>query len=139
MSFDDSDQLNTKIVCQTSTPPAVASEYSGNRGITLIRDNAYTAFGSLATVTPSVNAKYDWLDAASFVDNQAVDVTVWLKGFLLPAKSSDYLFSVTANGPTKLFLSTNAAAANKVLVASYDPSNSANTMTSTTTLQAGQK
>ena len=83
ISFDDSDQLNTKIICQTSTAPAAAAEYSGNRGITIIRDNVNTAFASLGSVTPSASAQYDWLDAASFVDSQAVDVTVWLKGFLI--------------------------------------------------------
>lgn len=101
-------------MCQTETPAPVAVEYSGNRGITLIRDNVYTPFASLQTATPSANAQYDWLDVASFADNQSVDVTVWLKGFLLPMKSSDYKFSIKANGPTILYLSTDATSANKV-------------------------
>ena len=64
---------------------------------------------------PSVNAQTIWLDAASYQDNNIVDVTVWLKGFLIIAKTSDYLFSLKTNGDAKLYLSTDATKANRVI------------------------
>ena len=51
ISFDGTDKLNTKILCETNSPQSAKSEYVGNRGVNLIRDNVFTSFASLGSGT----------------------------------------------------------------------------------------
>lgn len=83
-------------------------------GVTVIRDNVFTDSGSLASALPSSNATYSVINDAQYIDNQTVDVTVWLKGYLLPKRTSKYEFSISSNGGALLYLSTDDTPANKV-------------------------
>ncbi len=56
-SFDDTDKLKTKIVCQTNAAQSTKSEYIGNRGVNLIRDNVLTSFASLGSSKKSLEIK----------------------------------------------------------------------------------
>jgi len=112
--FNNDDPLNTKIVCTTQAASPAATEFIGNRGINLVRDNVNTAFASLGSATPSANAKTIWLDELKYIDTDTTDVTVWMQGFLVVAKDSDYLVSVTTNGAAVVYLSTDSTEANKV-------------------------
>jgi hypothetical protein len=106
LSFDNTDQLNSKIVCEAKSSKTTKIRYAGNRGIYITRDNVSTSFASLDIILPSKNSQKNWFDAASFKDTGNVSVTVWLTGFLTPARSSDYIFSLKTNGVAKLFLTT---------------------------------
>lgn len=107
---------NTTFVCTNVAQPTSATEYYGNRGINLIRDNVYTALAGLAAATPSANAQTNVLSQASYTDTQLSNVTVWLKGFFNPKISSNYEFSLVTNGEAQLFVSTDATSANKVYI-----------------------
>ena len=78
----------------------------------MARDNVFTS--NLVGAVPSPNAVYSQLTDARYIDNQTSDVTVWIRGFILPAKDSRYEFSITTNGPAVLYLSTDASSTNKV-------------------------
>ena len=115
MSYQRNNDYDSKLICQTaSKPSSIANEYSGGMGVTVIRDNVYTSSANLASAVPSANAVYSYLNDAQFVYNQTTDVTVWLKGFILPSKTSSYEFSITTNGTASLFISTDSTSANKV-------------------------
>lgn len=116
LSFDMTNLTRTQFVCQNVPQPAASTEYYGNRGITLYRDNVYSA--SLASAQPSGSAQMSVLNQASYADTQTTDVTVWLKGFFNPKKSSKYEFSLVTNGQAILYVSTDARSANKAQVAS---------------------
>lgn len=106
---------DTTLVCQTSSEPSVAqNEYYGNRGITVIRDNVLTANSDLATAIPSANAVTSIASLANYTDTQTVDVTIWIKGFISPARTSLYEFSLVSNGNAVLSVSTDATSANQV-------------------------
>ncbi len=92
----------------------------------LIRDNILTSFTNLSRVEPSTSATTSYLNMASFTDNQYRDVTVWLRGYLEPGKSSRYEFSLNTNGDSILFLSTDSNSSNKVIVASNQVSTYSN-------------
>jgi len=106
----------TLICTNIAQPNTSASEYYGNRGISLIRDNVYTDLANLAGATPSANAQKSILNQASYTDIQQSDVTVWLKGFFNPKTSSNYEFSLVTNGEAQLYVSTDATSANKVWI-----------------------
>jgi hypothetical protein len=114
VDFNNTNELNSIIVCETRSSQLTRVDYVGNRGINLVRDNVYTSFASLDSSVPSSSAKTIWLDVASYQDNQTVDVTIWLNGFLAISKSSDYLFSIKTNGAAKLYLSSDESSVNKV-------------------------
>lgn len=106
----------TTLVCQTPNAPSSAStEYYGNRGVNIIRDNVYTSFNSLAAAIPSSQASQSVYRDTNFTDTQSVDVTIWMKGFISSQKDSLYEFSIVTNGEAALYISTDATSANKVL------------------------
>ena len=106
---------DTVLVCQTSSEPSTAqNEYYGNRGITVIRDNVFTTNSSLATALPSANAVTSIASLANYTDTQTVDVTIWMKGFISPARTSLYEFSLVTNGNAILSVSTDGSSANQV-------------------------
>lgn len=113
--FEKNEFINSKLVCETSAKPStIRSEYYGGRGITSLRDNVFTSFADLATIKPSPSANTTQLNKASYKDSQNINVTVWLKGFITPGKSSNYEFSIQTNGHAILFLSVNETSAVKV-------------------------
>ncbi|CAF0710276.1 unnamed protein product [Brachionus calyciflorus] len=116
VSYEPNNRIDSKLVCKTSAQPARSNEYPGGRGITLIRDNILTSDANLQTATPSVNSVISELRNASFIDNQTVDVTVWLKGFFVPQKSSNYEFNFQTNAPGILFLSVDQTSLNKLVL-----------------------
>lgn len=80
----------------------------------------------MASTSPTASAIKFQLNKASFVDNQTVDVTIWMKGFIVPGKSSSYEFSLITNGSAVLYISDGPNAANKALVSSYNSATSSN-------------
>lgn len=128
MSYSELDNNgSTSLTCQTETAPASSSsEYIGNRGLTLIRDNVFTAYASLSSATPSASATKSQQSSASYADTQTVDVTVWLKGYITPLKTSDYELTLVANSGARLFLSTDDKSSNKVEIAYTDGSSKTN-------------
>ena len=116
-------QLNngydSTLVCLTAPKPTTSSqtEYYGGLGVTLIRDNFYST--DLTNAVPSENAIYSQLVDAQYdqyKDNYTTNtgVTVWLKGFFKPGKTTNYLFSITSSSSAILYLSTDETEANKV-------------------------
>ena len=116
ISFDMTNLPDTVLVCQTSSEPSTAqNEYYGNRGITVIRDNVFTTNSSLATALPSANAVTSIASLANYTDTQTVDVTIWMKGFISPARTSLYEFSLVTNADAAvLYGSTDETSANQV-------------------------
>jgi hypothetical protein len=112
------DTKSTKLTCETPNVPSTSSnEYSGGRGINLLRDNVLTPFANLSSASPSAAAEKSFTDQLTYTDILNVDVTVWFRGFLSPGKSSNYEFqfdSIT-NANAVLLLSTNDSSANKVI------------------------
>ena len=101
------------IICQTSSNEnTIQSEYIGNRGITAIIDNVYTA--NLQNAIPSNNATYSEINMASYQTAVTGAYTVWLKGFLTPGKTSKYEFEIVSTGTSILYISTDSLSANKV-------------------------
>jgi len=110
-SFNMLDLPNTTFVC-SSPAQVTATEYYGNRGITVLVDNVYSS--DLTQASPSGSATTSEATQASYSTSQSTDVTVWLKGFLSPQKDSDYDFTIQTNGNALLYLSTDSNSANKV-------------------------
>ena len=82
-----------------STPPISPSNYYyGNRGITTIIDNGvyYATYANLLTAVPSASAQYGETNQAQIKVNGPA--TVWLRGFLAPAKTSPYELNLITNG-----------------------------------------
>ena len=101
----------------------------------MLRDNVLTSFASLASSNPSASAQTIWLDELKYVDPNRTDVTVWMDGFLVVARDSEYQLSVSSNGAAILYLSTDSTEANKQLVASV---NGATVTNNKVTLQASK-
>ena len=118
LSFEKTDTKNTKLTCQVPEPDAAVADYYGNRGITLLVDNGYKSLANLRTATPSVNATKSEISKASFKSNSSTESTIWLKGFLIPGKTSTYEFTVKTNGEGVLYISTDSTSARKVEIAS---------------------
>lgn len=114
VDFNMKNLPNTTFTCLNSPQPQSKTDYYGNRGINLIRENVYTALGSFATATPGVSAEKSIIYKTDYSDTQLVDVTVWLKGYFSPRIDSAYEFSLITNGEAKLYISTDESAANKV-------------------------
>lgn len=113
LSYERNNNFDSQLVCETAPKPSsTQTDFPGGMGITVIRDNVYTP--SLTGAVPSANAVYSQLNDANYIDNQTVDATVWLKGYLLPAKTSKYDLSISTTGSAVLYLSTDATSANKV-------------------------
>lgn len=113
IDYQRNNNYDSKLVCQTAPNPSSSqSSYPGGMGVTLIRDNVYSA--NLASAVPSGSAVYSQLIDAKFLDNQTVGVTVWMKGYLLPAKTSKYDLSFNSNGTGLLYFSTDETPSNKV-------------------------
>jgi len=102
------------------------NEYPGGRGMVLIRDNILTPFSNLTRVIPSATATLSYMNMASFTDNQFRDVTIWLRGFLEPGKSSRYEFTLNTNGDAILYLSTDSTSSNKIIISSNQVSGNSN-------------
>ena len=96
-------------------------EFYGGRGLTLITDQVVYNFSSLETATPSKNSVYSYLAEASFKQTEAKEISIWMKGFLNPKRSSFYEFSLDSNAESKLFISTDQTSLNKKLIASSNP------------------
>lgn len=77
----------------------------------------------MTTAVPSLNAIYNEINKAYFLSNGPV--TVWLKGFLAPGKTSNYEINLVTNGVAVLYMSTDATSANKVLTAATNSSKQA--------------
>ena len=92
----------------------------------MIRDNVFTAYASLSSATPSASVTKSQQSSASYADTQTVDVTVWLKGYITPLKTSDYELTLVANSGARLFLSTDDKSSNKVEIAYTDGSSKTN-------------
>ncbi len=104
VSFNIRDKVNSEIVCQNSAVPSnLVSDFYGNRGITLIRENILTNVDNLAQATPSENAITSKISQASYQDINKVDVTIWMQGYFNPMKTSDYEISIQTNGNAVLY------------------------------------
>ena len=108
------DSPNTRLTVEAPTPAGVASDYYGNRGISLITDGVFTSLASLQAAAASANAISSEIDRLFYNASTQSDITAWMKGFLLPGKSSMYEFEVVTNGEAILMLSTDSTSANKV-------------------------
>ena len=99
VSYDGSDMQNTVLVCRTRAQPNSHKDvFYGNRGLNLFRVNVSTP--GLGSSPPPSDAEYMWLDEMNYVDTGNSDVTIWMMGFLVPAVTSDYTFSLTMNSGT---------------------------------------
>lgn len=136
INFDMSNLPQTTLVCNNLPKKQTKTEYYGNRGITMTRDNIYTPFASMATSSPSSNAQTRIIDQASYTDTKSVDVTIWLIGFFNPKKDSTYEFTLNTNSDAQVYLSTDSTSANKSLVSSYSNAVSFN---KTVDLKANEK
>lgn len=105
ISYDGKDKLYTKLVCKTSSQPNVLADQIGGRGITLVQENLFTDLPSLQSSTPTDSASISVLDKASFTDSGNSDITIWLKGYFVPAKTSNYKFDLKSNSHAILFVS----------------------------------
>ena len=115
LSYEKNNYVDSKLVCKTSAKPTNLNDYYGGRGISLIRDNVLTSFNNFGSASPSGSAVQSQLNSANFVDSQTVDVTVWLKGFFAPKKSSNYEFNLKTNAPAILYLSDDATSSRKAV------------------------
>ncbi len=114
-SFDGSDEENTVLVCETRHQPSQSSVLNyGNRGINMVRVNTSTP--RLGSSLPPNNATSIWLDEMKYVDTENVPVTIWMMGFLVPAVTSNYTFSLGMNSGSvgQIYLSTDESSENKV-------------------------
>ena len=114
VSFDMTNLPDTVLVCQTSSAPASSTEYYGNRGVTVFRDNVYTSLSNMATSVPSAQAVKSIMSDTNYTDTQTVDVTIWLKGFISPQKDSLYEFNIVTNGEAVLYISSDSSSSNAV-------------------------
>lgn len=137
IDFQMTNLPDTQFTCEFKSQQNPSSnEYYGNRGINFIRDDVYTLFANLASVTPSANARYNITNQMFFNENRPFDSTVWFRGYFKPKISSNYLFSINTNGSAILFVSTDSSSANKVLISSYNELVAVN---GTVLLQANKK
>lgn len=113
LSFEKLTSPNTRLTCQAPTPDQNSHEFSGNRGITLIKDNTYIPFEKLQNATPSALAVVSQLASTSY-QSSTRNVTIWMKGYLVPGKTSEYRFELVTNGNAVLFISNDTTSANKV-------------------------
>jgi hypothetical protein len=81
-----------------------------------------TSSGNLSSAQPSANALYSQINSASYKSNGIVNQTVWLKGFLAPARTSSYKLTIVTNGVAELYLSTDSTSSNKLRIA-FTPTN----------------
>ena len=101
------------ISCQVpSNENTLLNEYAGNRGITLIIDDFLAE--NLANAVPSKKAVYSQINMASYYASNNSPKTIWLKGFLVPLKTSKYEFDIESYSNAVLFISKDASAAKKV-------------------------
>ena len=114
IGFNNADEENSIITCQTQPIQPSKTNYYGNRGLLVTINPVYTPFLALGVATPPPNAQTIWVDAASYQYTSSQYATIWLTGYLAPSTSSDYLFSIDSNSPTKFYLSTDSTSANKV-------------------------
>ena len=114
INFNNTDNQNTALTCQTQSSQASSSDYYGNRGIQVAISNSFTPYALLNTSNPPTNAQVNWLDSASYQYTGKSNVTIWLTGYLAPSVSSDYLFSITTNGFAQFYLSTDSTSSQKV-------------------------
>lgn len=92
-------------MCQVSSPPTLSSGYYyGNRGLSTIIDSGvyYTTLTNLLTAQPSASAQYSEINRAQI--EATGPVTVWLRGFIAPAKTSPYELRLIANGNALLYV-----------------------------------
>ena len=108
---------NTQFICKSPTQ-VQNSEYFGNRGINLIKDNVYMQFSQLSSAVPSINSNKTVIDQTVFSDSNSEDITIWLRGFFSPQTDSLYEFIINSNGEAILYLSTDTTLANRDLVSS---------------------
>ena len=114
LSFEEH-QKTSKIICQTPSGKMIHSqEYVGNRGINLIEDYVYTPHSMLNLAVPSQSAKNFKIEKTSYKSNLYGNLTIWLKGYFVPEKSSKYEFEIINNGKCVLFISKSSSSANKV-------------------------
>jgi hypothetical protein len=115
-------------------------DFYGNRGIsTTIDSNIFTTFSNLFNATPSSNAAYNVANKAYI--KVSGPVTVWLRGFLAPAKTSSYELSLVigdTNTNALVYLSTNDTSVNKVLIAYTNSSLSSSYRKAIVQMNAGQ-
>ncbi len=114
INFDNTDQQNTVITCQTQPSQVFGKTNYGNRGINVVTQNVFTPFASLSSTNPSINVESTWLDVASYRFTNQTNVTVWLTGYLAPSVSSEYLFSLSTNAFAQLYLSNDSSSTNRV-------------------------
>ena len=77
--------------------------------------NAFTEYSRLDSFVQPINSTFTWLESASY-QSASSPITIWMTGYLAPAVTSDYLFSLTldGNGFGKFYLSDDSSSANKV-------------------------
>jgi hypothetical protein len=118
ISFEPNDRINTAFTCQTAAKPMqIKSEYHGGRGISGFSENLLTSFSNLGTFSQSLslNTKRFKLNEAKYEQNTTGDLTLWLRGYLSPQRSSNYELSLNSNVDAKLFISLSQLSADKVL------------------------
>ena len=89
-------------------------EYVGNRGITITEDFVHTPMSTIDTYIPSSNSNIYIVDNASYKSSKSGNITVLLKGFLVPEKSSRYEIELVSNGDGLLYISKDSSSVNKV-------------------------
>lgn len=113
--FNMDNQDRSRIECLTKPFEQIPTDnYYGNRGITIFTSNTYSADLSLARPDDHKEIR----DQFSYPSGS--HKTVWLVGYLIPGKSSQYQFSLSSNGDAKLYLSSDANPNNKSLVATQN-------------------
>ncbi len=115
LSYEKLEDSNTRLTVEVPASIASGSDYYGNRGINLITEYVYTPFASLQTAMASTNAVSTQTDRIYYNTSTNLDITLWMKGYLVPGKSSIYEFEVVTNGEAILMLSTDSKSINKVL------------------------
>lgn len=112
LSFEKNNYVDSELVCETPIMPDTQSQFYGNRGINIVSDDVLTSYANLKTAVPGATANFSISSFANYTTTDSVAKTVWISGYLQPAKTSLYEFSVVTNGVAEVYL--NVDPTNKV-------------------------
>lgn len=113
--FNQDDYLKTRITCETAIYHN-STEYFGNRGITLYQSDTFT--NDLVNTVRPINEEAQIIDEFSY--SRTSVGTVFLTGFLVPGKSSNYTLSIVSDANAALFISSDGNSSNKILAATVN-------------------
>ncbi|CAF0756351.1 unnamed protein product [Brachionus calyciflorus] len=135
VSYEKNNGNDSKLVCLTSNKPVDSTDHIGGRGITLIRQNTLTTEANIETAQPLASATITVLDKASYTSPSG-DVTIWLRGYFIPSKTSNYKFEITGNSYGALFISNDETSQSKSLLFKFGATGS---KVGTKNLEGGNK